>query len=84
MTHVILLLMFACYSNGWIDNDILFSGGAFKEIYSGQEHEHTVNNLSPGNTYKLWVACFSEGGSSEVSLQTKLLEKSSQHYCMFN
>ncbi|KAK3737398.1 hypothetical protein QZH41_019942 [Actinostola sp. cb2023] len=47
-------------------------GGSFKEAYSGLECEQTINSLSPGYTYKLRVACYSEGGCSEWSRVSKV------------
>ena len=44
------------------------AGGPFTELCSGLELERTVEGLSPGHWYRLRIACASEGGISDVSL----------------
>ena len=43
------------------------SDGEFKEVYRGEEYQHTFTGLSPGHSYRIRLAAVSEGGTSEVS-----------------
>ena len=43
-----------------------FTGGSFQEVHSGLDCEQSMSGLLPGHSYKLRVACVSDGGTSEV------------------